>query len=395
MFPRACLVIVLGLLGLSAARAADKLELTVKETAGIRRFGYPVAVTLTLPRDVTSKDRFRLLANGKPVAAQFRPLSALGKKRDVALDFNVSFAPSDSIKYTVEYGPDVAAGREPKAGTKVEEGKEAFTIRSGGMVYVVPRDLKGLLKEVRDGKKEFTRPNSAGLSLLAGKKAHPVGGRGFKARVVRQGPLAVALHFEGDTGVGDGKKVASVIDLTFPSSKSWVEVRWRPRVTEETDALAVDLNLLATGTPTLVDFGAGSLVYTTLNKGQSALLRARPKRKRLGNDPWGVFTGRDDHLRPFVLPVPDSRPAEGWAHLMDRRRCTAIAVSDFGRTSHDEIRLDADGRLRLWRRRDRGTSGLSEFRFWLHFVDMPVQVGALTSPQSMLAPLHVEVKEAR
>jgi hypothetical protein len=394
MCPRACLVIVLALLGLSPARAADRLEVTVKETAGIRRFGYPVAVTLTLPRDVTAKDRFRLLADGKPVAAQFRPLSALGQKRAVALDFNVNHAPRETITYTVEYGPDVVAGPEPKAGMKLEEGKVAFTIRSGGMVYVVPRDLKGLLAEVRDGKKEYTRPDSAGLSLLAGKKCHAVGGRSFKARIVRQGPLAVALRFEGETAAADRKKVASVIDMTFPSSKSWVEVRWRPRVVEEIDTLAVDLNLLVAGTPTLVDFGAGSVVYTTLNKGQSALLRARPKRARPGNDPWGVFTGRDDDLRPFVLPVPDSKPAEGWAHLMDRR-CTALAVSDFGRTCLDEIRLDADGRLRLWRRRDLGPGGLSELRFWLHFVDMPVQVGALTSPQSMLAPLEVEVKEAR
>ena len=29
-------------------------------------------------------------------------------------------------------------------------------------------------------------------------------------------------------------------------------------------------------------------------------------------------------------------------------------------------------------------------RFWLHFVTTPVQVGAVTSPQSMLAPLEVE-----
>ena len=31
-------------------------------------------------------------------------------------------------------------------------------------------------------------------------------------------------------------------------------------------------------------------------------------------------------------------------------------------------------------------------RFWLHFVDVPVQVGAVTSPQAMLAPLLVEVR---
>jgi hypothetical protein len=52
-----------------------------------------------------------------------------------------------------------------------------------------------------------------------------------------------------------------------------------------------------------------------------------------------------------------------------------------------EIIVDADGRLRLWKH------GSKKLTFWLHFVTMPVQVGAVTSPQSMLAPLKVEIKK--
>jgi dienelactone hydrolase len=361
----------------------DPVELTVRETAGIRRFGYPVHVTFALPRDVTDKDRFRLLSDGKPVAAQFRTLA--GEKRSVALDFNVSMGPLQVRHYTIEYGPTVEAGPEPKAGMKVEEDKEAFTTSSGGMVYVVPRELRGLLKEVRDRKKEFTRAGSAGLVIVTGKKArHAVGGAGFKGRVVRQGPLAVALRFEGQTSLPGGKSVTSVVDLTLPRSKSWVEVHWQvagPGAADVTE-LGVDLNLLANGSPTLVDFGAGSAVYTTLTKGQSALLRGRAAR-------WEVLSGRVEDLAPLVVSTSRSPPAEGWAHLMDRQHCTAVAVASFGRAGTDEIQLDADGRLRLRRQ------GALSLRFWLHFVDMPVQVGALTSPQSMQAPLVVEIKAAR
>jgi hypothetical protein len=142
--------------------------------------------------------------------------------------------------------------------------------------------------------------------------------------------------------------------------------------------LELDLNLLVQGTPTLVDFGAGSLVYTTLRKGESALLRP-------GQSRWEVLQGPAGDLRPFVLGPQgkDARRAEGWAHVMDRQRCTALAVADFDR---DEIQADADGRLRVRR-------PARELRLWLHFVAMPVQVGALTSPQAMLAPLKVEVRE--
>ena len=42
------------------------LDLTVRVTAGIRRFGYPVSVKLTLKTDLTDKEKFRLLDKGKP-----------------------------------------------------------------------------------------------------------------------------------------------------------------------------------------------------------------------------------------------------------------------------------------------------------------------------------------
>jgi hypothetical protein len=388
-------VLLLLILSTTGVRAEDpgKLELTVKETAGIRRFGYPVHATLELPREAAGGDRFRLLTGGKVVPAQFFRLSAAGRKRSVAVDFIADMAPLGGRTYTVEFGPKVEPGPAPGGGMKLEEGKEAFTVRSGGMAYVAPRDLKGLLKEVRDGKKEYTRAGPSGLFLLAGKKEHPVGGRGFKGRVVRRGPLAASLHFEGETALGGGKKAAaSVVEMTFPRSKSWVEVDWRVRQVEGVDGLAVNLSLLVEGTPTLVDFGAGSLVYTTLKRGESALLRGAP-RPGLRNHPWEVLTGDKDGLVPFVVPGEGKAgPAEGWAHLMDRRRCTAVAMGRFGIASRDEIRLDADGRLRLRRLFGKGVGGVLSLHFWLHFVDTPVQVGALTSPQSMLAPLSVEVK---
>ena len=37
--------------------------------------------------------------------------------------------------------------------------------------------------------------------------------------------------------------------------------------------------------------------------------------------------------------------------------------------------------------------GPKKITFWLHFVGMPVHVGAATSPQAMLAPLRVTVSD--
>ena len=56
-----------------------------------------------------------------------------------------------------------------------------------------------------------------------------------------------------------------MVDMDFPRSKSWVEVRW---TAARVSSMAVDLNLLIEGPPTLVDFGASDTVYAALKTGQ-------------------------------------------------------------------------------------------------------------------------------
>jgi hypothetical protein len=81
--------------------------------------------------------------------------------------------------------------------------------------------------------------------------------------------------------------------------------------------------------------------------------------------------------------------AEGWAHAMDRRRATALAIAGFEATG-SWIEISSEGRLRFGRNQPGG--GVTSLTFWLHFVPMPVQVGAATSPQSMMRPPDVRVE---
>jgi hypothetical protein len=68
-------------------------QLAVRETAGIRRFGHPVTAVLPPVAAARAGDRFRLLENGKPVAAQFRRVEHGRGGPAVYLDFNVSHGP--------------------------------------------------------------------------------------------------------------------------------------------------------------------------------------------------------------------------------------------------------------------------------------------------------------
>jgi hypothetical protein len=160
--------------------------------------------------------------------------------------------------------------------------------------------------------------------------------------------------------------------------------------------LEADLNLSIQGELALVDFGAGSYVYAHLRKGQQALMRHHG-----AGLPWETRVGPAKAPTPYVVATqidglnsleksakrPIYSKAEGWAHVMDRERCTAVGVADFAGDGPAEIVTDANGRLRFGK--SYRAAGRKTFRFWLHFVDMPVQVGAVTSPQSMLAPLKV------
>jgi hypothetical protein len=348
---------------------AGRLTLTVAETAGLRRFGYPVHVTLALPRQATSQDRFRLLDGGRPVPAQFR--LPVGATKQAALDFNVSLGPLQKKTFTVEFGPKVEAGAEPKGGLKLERDKGVFTVRSGSMVYVVDPAHRWL-RSVRGGKKEYLRPG----------KEIPSEDRPT-ITVLREGPLAVCLR------VRDKSATSGSVDFTFPRSKSWVEC-----VVSADDsqgmipAFLAEFSFVLKGPTALVDFGAASVVYTTLRKGQVATLWADGKARHA----WEVSTGDEKKSSPLVVPAPGTTvPAEGWAHVMDSERCTAIAVEGFGKASRDVIDVQASGKVSLWRHFAAGSKGRRTMRFWLHFVDMPVQVGALTSPQSMMAPLKVMV----
>src|SRR6185369_6292613 len=92
------------------------------------------------------------------------------------------------------------------------------------------------------------------------------------ARVVRQGPMAIALRFEKAETHTDLLKVRSTADLTFPAPVSWVELSWNlddPLDNLSAVGLQLDLNLgKPAAAPTLVDFGATSAVYTSLRPGQ-------------------------------------------------------------------------------------------------------------------------------
>jgi hypothetical protein len=383
-----------------------RINLAVSETAGIRRFGYPVNVILPLPEPVKSVDDFRLLSGDKPVTAQFRPHGDTSKGiQSASLDFNVSPGPLKSEEYVVEYGSG-APGTKPKTGLRVETTEKEFrVIHPSDLAFVLSRRSPGVIEQVKTGKTNYLRKESKGLIIgTKAEKSHALGTGGSRksaSKVIREGPLAVALRFEDSETLESTGQVGSIVEMEFPLSKSWVRVNWivDDRLGKVL-SLGADLNLHVEGEPTLFDFGAGTSVYGQLRRDETAIMRQNARGGPASWPAWDTFLSPKGQLKQYVSApgsvTPPARDAEGWAHVMDRERCTAVAVADFAAAEEGGvIMVDADGRLQLWRQFGTTNSGsprgAKKLTFWLHFVGMPVHVGAATSPQAMLSPLKVEI----
>src|SRR5262249_39438213 len=142
---------------------------------------------------------------------------------------------------------------------------------------------------------------------------YPAGGAGTVARVVRQGPIAVALRFEKAETHPKLARVRWTAHLVFPVPVSWVDVTWNVhdpnrRVAAMGIQLHLKLDQPTADAPTIVDIGASRTVYTTLAKDEQVELRAGPLalpgREDVSGDarlPWKVFRGRPKQLQPFVF----------------------------------------------------------------------------------------------
>jgi hypothetical protein len=413
LFLAAGFMLIMEVVQAQEGAAAQRWKLTVMETAGIRRFEHPVSARLLVPNKFKIDDlsHFRLSHKSKAVPAQFQMSgwpNASGN--GIAVDFGSSHLPFEVHEYMVEYDARKKTPLPVQNGIRVEEKDGAFHIVRPGLTFVVPKDLVGLLRSVKTPKTDYLQLESPGLNFVVKTKGQhyaiePAKTATVKATVTKKGPLVAALRFEGVAKLLDGKKVPFAVDMEFPRSRSWVHIvaSFDDR-DEQITALQLWLNLNLQGEPVLVDFGAGTLVYAKIRKKEFALMSAGSLTVEMNTPPtWKTFLGSpspptpqlEPKLTPLVFAPPGKEvpPAEGWAHFMDRERCTAVAVNGFaGARQQCDISVSASGLLHVAKTfPPRNAPPAKLLSVWLHFVDMPVQVGAATSPQSMMSPPVVDV----
>ncbi len=329
---------------------AAPLEFTVRETAGLRRFGYPVTASVEMPQGVLrDANATRLVrAAGKACAAQFTAMASWpdGSVRVLDVDFTSSLGPMETETYTVE--PSGGSGRPGKGGLAVTETADDITVASNAIAHKIRRDGKPLLTSIVNGKTEFLASEGVVTALAPG-----------KAEVLKRGPFNVTVRL-------------GPVTLEYVSSKSWV------KITQQAAAptpLFVTAHFALPEPPVLWDFGVESWLYGYFRKPEEVAAL------RQDANGWRVLTGAGKPSSPYA----SGKRCEGWGHLADKHNVVAFGMADFsgGGPAFD---LDASGRFRASAQR-------KELTVYFHVVGQPVHVTALTSPPSMLAPLVVEVKK--
>jgi len=212
------------------ARGAPLALLAVKETAGLRRFGYPVVVPLRFGHgEVKDARQLELVGPaGNTIAAEW----AVGERwpdsslRRVSACFNLSIGPGEATLLSVRLRPEPAP--EPP-GQRAQESADGWQL----LAYHIPKAGPALVDRIRYALGEFVRPEGLRLHAVtaAGER---LAAETRSVRLLRAGPIHPAVELTGIYRTATGE-IPWCATVECPNSKSWVAITHR--LAGERDAL--------------------------------------------------------------------------------------------------------------------------------------------------------------
>lgn len=379
------LALLVTLIATASASAGGPAVVSVTESAGIRRGNYPITALIHSSTPL-SAENVVVSGDSSPTNIQVDKAPSEFGESMYTVEFADTFKPNETRRYEIRYGNGISRDLQPIRGHVLTETDDAYVITNKPyLTWQIPKDLDGLVSSMNFPPSEHIRTGGRGIYVTNTEDENVrISGNGITSEIIRRGPLAVHLRFKKTLS----ESAKAIVDLHFPVSRSWVEVQVRlidPENENKSIANELLLNLdpPSNKAPTIADFGGGTTGYVTLSADQHARLSATGKE-------WSISRGK----RPDETAIFASKEtaAEGWAHIMDRERCLAMAVTDFGKSSTDSIEFTGAGRVTT-SRIFTGETKTKVFRTWYHFVFYPPQISAATGPQAMQQPLRVSIRQ--
>ena len=372
----------------------NSLSLHVEETTGIRRTRYPVNAQVPFPPGALARaDQVRLLGDDEEIPAQFSAGSRWpdGSVQWLRVDFNASIGPEETRSYRVEYGPGVSAGAGPGRGLALVEDADAIQVgrvRFSKTAAPLLASVSYRGEVIGSGRNGFAVEDTDGTVYELG------GDTGVTFEIVRGGPIYVELRYSGRVSLADGAEVPFVVVVEMPNSKSWV------KVTASVDDPARRLRQLSFHSPLTLgprpwvwDFGTDRWTYGSLRNEEASVVLTNEVEVG-GATGWRVETGPKGQERPYETTGSTRPVVAGWGHLQGETEVIAFAMDRFASAPGTyRIALDGVGQASF---HVAPAAPLTRhvLTVYQHFVGTPVQIGAATSPPSMLHPLVARVDQA-
>ena len=180
----------------------------------------------------------------------------------------------------------------------------------------------------------------------------------------------------------------------MPNSKSWVKVTASVDDPEQRlRALSFHSPLALGPRPWVWDFGTDRWTYGSLRNEDSSVVLTNDVEVG-GETGWHVDTGPKGQERPYETTGSTRPVVAGWGHLQGETEVVAFAMDRFASAPGTyRIALDGAGQASF---HVAPATPVTRHRLtvYQHFVGTPVQIGAATSPPSMLHPLVARVDPA-
>ena len=372
-----------------AAQGRRTATIRVSETSGIRRTEYPVRARVSVPqRALADGSHVRLRVDDGSSTAVPAQYTVAAKWPDASVqsldvDFNVTLAPAQMRTYLVEYGPDVAADAAPR-GLAVTEDAAVIQVgnvkfnRSGAPLMssatYVRSEFIGQFPEARNGFAVIDRMGTRHDLSTA---------EALNAEIIERGPLAVVLRYSGSLSIGAGYAVPFTLMLEMPNSKSWVKLSASVndpgrRVRE----IAWHTPLALGAQPWVWDFGTTRWTYGALRNPADSVVMSHAA---VGD--WTVSTGPKGREQLYETSSIDRSTFGGWGHVQGAKEVVAFAIEGMStRAGTYRVAIDGEGQT-SFRVAAAAPQLRHELTVYEHFVSTPVQIGAATSPATILSPL--------
>jgi hypothetical protein len=354
-------------------------RIRVRETAGIRRFLYPLQAKILVPNCINPSAFGMTDQDGHPVPNQMAPIY-LGNdiwSQEYTLDFAVSLEPFDEREFIVADNRPQIAVEDPLQITTTSQ----HPICSIQRKFSVELDWDGFISMVAyDGIPHLRKPME--ISRNGNVVEQNESGVGDQRDQLKQTIKASGIY---DADMCDYKTTSEIT-----ACKSWVTVTHTLEQPKPNDEIIFTLPLAVTSKTLTCDFGVGGYVFGKLDSKATEIVW----RTEFGDTPYAKWTVATAGRVDYVGEV-DSAEAflpQRWFHLIDSDKALAVAITKLPAACQSlTVRLTIEGDVSIAFKLGDTVSGPAEFGVCYHFLNDVPAIAAATNPQSILLPPTVEV----